>query len=416
MLRLWNTVAPMTTATSPIPFDDDRRARKNVGILFVAQALYGASTSIVITLGGLVGHLLADNKGLATLPITTFVIGTALSTVPASMYMKQVGRRIGFMTGAAFGILSASLAVYSIFIHSFALFCLATFFGGFYQACSMYYRFAATDVASDKFKAKAISLVLAGGLVAAFLGPQLVIYTKDLFAPVLFAGAYASAMVMSVLAVCVLNFVDIPKPSQEVHAEPPRPLSEILKQPRLLVAMMCGMISYGIMNLVMTATPLAMVACNLSVDDAAFVIQWHIAAMYAPGFFTGTLINRFGKERIIAFGLLLLAGCGVVALSGITLANFWFALVLLGLGWNFGFVGATAMVTECYRPSERNKVQGINDFAVFAAVAFASFSSGQLLHLVGWDAVAGSLFPFVGLALVLVGWLFFHSRRQAVGG
>ncbi len=403
----------MSTTTSPIPYDDDRRARKNVGILFIAQALYGGSTSIVITLGGLVGHLLADNKGLATLPITTFVLGTALSTVPASMYMKQVGRRIGFMTGAAFGVLSSSLAVYAIVSQSFVLFCLATFFGGFYQACSMYYRFAATDVASDKFKAKAISLVLLGGLVAAFLGPQLVIYTKDFFAPVLFAGAYASALCLSVIAFGVLNFVDIPKPSQETHLEPARPLGQILRQPRLIVAMICGMVSYGIMNLVMTATPLAMVACDLSVDDAAFVIQWHIAAMYAPGFFTGTLINRFGKERMIAFGLLLLAGSGVVALSGITLVNFWFALVLLGLGWNFGFVGATAMVTDCYRPSERNKVQGVNDFAVFGTVAFASFSSGQLLHLIGWDAVAGSLFPFVGIAFVLVGWLFLHSRRQA---
>ena len=400
----------MTTASATFDEPDDRRARKNVLILFLAQALYGGGTSIMITLGGIVGHLLAADKGLATLPITTFVLGTALTTVPASLYMRVVGRRVGFMTGAAFGTASGALATYAIFDQNFWLFCAGTFFGGAYQASSMYYRFAATDTASDAFKAKAISWVLAGGIVAAFLGPQLVIHTKALFSPVLFAGSYVAAMTLSAIAFCVLAFIDIPKPSTQTYSQPARPMMEILRQPRLLIAMFCGMVSFGIMNLVMTATPLAMVACGLTVDDAAFVIQWHIVAMFAPSFFTGHLINRFGKERIIATGLILLAACGVVALMGIDLTHFWFALVLLGLGWNFGFVGATALVTDCYRPAERNKVQAANDLCVFGMVAFASFSSGKLLHLVGWDAVAGGLFPFVGLAFILIAWLYFRGR------
>ncbi len=402
----------MSTPSVSLEQFDDGRAKKNVLILFIAQALYGGGTSIMITLGGLVGHQLAVDKGLATLPITTFVLGTALMTVPASMYMKLVGRRLGFMTGAAFGVASGALATYAIFQNSFWLFCLGTFLGGTYQASSMYYRFAATDTASDGFKAKAISWVLAGGIVAAFLGPQLVIYTKALFSPVLFAGSYASATMLSLLALAVVSFIDIPKPSAEQHLEAARPLGTIMRQPRLLIAMFCGMVSFGIMNFVMTATPLAMVACGLTVDDAAFVIQWHIVAMFAPSFFTGHLINKFGKERVIGLGLILLAGCGVVALSGIDLTHFWFALVLLGLGWNFGFVGATALVTDCYRPSERNKVQAANDLCVFGMVAFASFSSGKLLHLVGWDAVAGGLFPFVALAFLLIGWLYLQGRAH----
>ena len=392
---------------------DDRRARRNAFILCAAQAMYGAGASIIITLGGLAGHYLAIDKGLATLPVTTFVLGTAVSTVPASLFMKAVGRRIGFMTGAGFGIASSLLAVHALFNGSFLLFCLATFLAGAYQASSMYYRFAAADTASDAFKAKAISWVLAGGIAAAILGPQVVIWTRALFEPVLFAGTFAASAGLSLLGFAILNFLDIPKPSEQVFDRPPRPLAEILRQKRLLVAIFCGMVSYGIMNLVMTATPLAMVACNHTVDDAAFVIQWHILAMFAPSFFTGHLINRFGVERIIAAGCLLLTGAGIAALSGIGIIHFWIALVLLGIGWNFGFVGATAMVTDCYHPSERNKVQAANDMAVFAAVVLASFSSGNLLHHVGWEAVAWSLFPFVASAMALVVLQTFRQRRTA---
>lgn len=403
----------MSVAAPAHSQDNDRLARKNAFILCAAQALYGAGASIIITLGGLVGHYLALDKGLATLPVTTYVLGTALSTVPASLFMKVVGRRIGFMVGAGFGVASSLLAVYAIFHGSFWLFCTATFLAGGYQASSMYYRFAAADTASDAFKAKAISWVLAGGIAAAILGPQVVIWTKSLFDPILFAGTFAASAGLSLLGFAILNFVDIPKPSEQVFDQPPRPLAEILRQKRLLVAIFCGMVSYGIMNLVMTATPLAMVACNHTVDDAAFVIQWHILAMFVPSFFTGNLINRFGVERVIAVGCVLLAGAGIAALSGIGIIHFWIALVLLGVGWNFGFVGATTMVTDCYRPSERNKVQAANDMAVFATVAFASFSSGNLLHHVGWEAVAWSLFPFVAAALALVLIQGLSPRRTA---
>jgi predicted MFS family arabinose efflux permease len=326
--------------------------------------------------------------------------------------MRVVGRRIGFMVGASFGVASGALAVYAIFIQSFWLFCFATMLCGGYQAFAMYYRFAAADTASDAFRAKAISWVLVGGVLAAVAGPQIVIWTRSWFDPVMFAGSFAASIVLAICAFALLSFITIPKSSETVFAQPARPMGEILSQPRLLVAMACGMVSYGIMNLMMTATPLAMVACDLSIDDAAFVIQWHALAMFAPSFFTGNVIARVGKEKVIAVGLALLAVCGAVALSGIDITHFWAALVLLGLGWNFAFVGATAMVTDCYRPAERNKVQAVNDFAVFATVAFASFSSGNLLARIGWDAVAISLFPFVAIALALVAWLSWHSKRQ----
>lgn len=403
----------MSVSTPIAAVEGDRLARRNSFVLSAAQALYGSSATIIITLGGLVGYQLADDKSLATLPITSYVLGTACLTVPASLFMRVVGRRIGFMTGAGFGVASGALAVFAIYAQSFWLFCLATLLCGGYQACAMYYRFAAADTASEAFKAKAISWVLAGGVIAAVMGPQIVIWTKDLFDPVMFAGSYAASMLLAVSAFALLSFIDIPKPSETVFSQPARRMGEILAQPRLLVAMACGMVSYGIMNLVMTATPLAMVACNLSIEDAAFVIQWHVLAMFTPSFFTGHVIARLGKERVIAAGLVLLAGCGAVALAGVEIANFWAALVLLGLGWNFAFVGATAMVTDCYRPAERNKVQAVNDLAVFVTVAFASYSSGSLLNRIGWDAVATSLFPFVAIALALIWWLSWHAKRPA---
>lgn len=390
---------------------DDTKARRNTILLSASQALYGINAFTLITTGGLVGHMLAEDKGLATLPITTFVTGTTLMTLPASMFMRRVGRRAGFMTGVGFGLAGSLLAAYAIYLQSFWLFSLATFLTGGYQAFAQYYRFAATDVASEGFKAKAISWVLAGGLIAAIFAPMIVIWTKAL-SPVLFAGCFLASAGLGVIALAVASRIDIPLPRDIDGPSDARPLSTILRQRRLLVAIFCGIATYGMMNLVMTASPLAIVACGFSVDAAAWVIQWHVLAMYVPSFFTGHLINRFGKEKVIAAGMIMLAGCGVVALAGIDMVNFGVALVLLGLGWNFGFVGSTAMVTDCYRPSERNKVQGINDFCVFGMVAVASFTSGKLLHLVGWDAVVMTLFPIVALGLCLIAWLAFTSRGQ----
>lgn len=394
---------------------DDRRARKNAFVLAAAQSLYNISSVIIITVGGLVGHMLADDKSLATVPVTTYVLGTALATVPASLLMRAIGRRAGFLLGAGFALASALLAAYAIFQQSFWLFCLATHLNGAYQAFAQYYRFAAADTASAGFRPKAISWVLAGGLVAAVVAPQIVIFTREALAPLLFAGTFMASAVAALMAMAVLSFVDIPRPPRRsVSGAPPRPLAKILRQPRLIVAILCGMVSYGVMNFVMTATPLAMVACNHSVGEAAFAIQWHVLAMFAPSFVTGHLIQRFGRERIILTGMLLMTGCSAVALSGVAVWQFNLALILLGIGWNFGFVGATTMVTDCHRPEERNKVQALNELLVFGAVAFASFSSGKILHDLGWPAVGLTMLPFIGLAVGLILVLVWSARARRI--
>lgn len=380
---------------------DDRRARRNALILSAAHALYGISATILITLGGLVGHMLADDKSLATLPISTLVAGTALSTVPASFLMRAVGRRNGFILGATASFASALLGAYAIVVGSFWLFCAATSLQGVYQAFSQYYRFAAADTASAAFRPKAISWVLAGGLAAAVVGPQTVIFTKDLLAPIQFAGSFVAAAVTALVAMAVVSFVDIPpQPRSGAGGEPPRAMSTILAQPKLIVAILCGMVSFAVMNYVMTATPLAMVDCGYAVDSAAWAIQWHILAMFGPSFVTGQLIQRFGRETIVIIGLGLLAGTGVVALSGIAIWQFNLAMVLLGVGWNFSFIGATTMVADCHRPEERGKVQALNEFMIFGSVALASFASGKILHDFGWAAVNWALLPFVALAVV----------------
>lgn len=393
----------------------DGRARRNVFVLSLAQALYFIGSSIQITVSGLVGHLLADDKSLATLPVTAFVLGTLISTVPASMFMRRVGRRIGFQLGALMGLASASLAAFAIFDLNFWLFCFALLFSGGYQAFAQYYRFAAADTASAAFRPKAISWVLAGGLAAAIAGPQLVIYTKDIFAPVLYAGSFVASAICSVLAVAVLSFVDIPKsPATSSSGVPPRPLREILRQKQLQIAIFTGMVSYASMSFIMTATPLAMVACNHPVNSAALAIQWHVLAMFVPSFVTGTLVARFGRENVILAGLALLGGAGLVAFSGIAIWQFNLAMILLGVGWNLGYIGSTTMVTDCHRPEERNKVQAVNEFMVFGLVALASFSSGKLLHEIGWSSVAISYLPLVAIAAGLALMLSVRGTRWGV--
>jgi MFS family permease len=395
----------------------DRRARRNALVLAVAQALYFIGASIQITISGLVGYMLADDKSLATLPITAYVLGTLASTVPASLFMRRVGRRTGFQLGASAAVGSSALAVYAIFARSFWLFCLAIALTGIYQAFAQYYRFAAADTASTAFRPKAISWVLAGGLAAAIAGPQIVIWTKDALAPVIYAGSFVASATAALLATAVLSFVDIPLPSESVDgSDRPRPLGEILRQPRLRVAILCGMVSYASMSFMMTATPLAMVACNHPVESAAHAIQWHVLAMFAPSFFTGHLIARFGREGVILGGLLLLGTAGLVALSGLAVWQFDLALVLLGLGWNLGYVGSTTMVTDCHRPQERNKVQAVNEFMVFGLVATASFGSGKVLHGAGWEMVTVSYLPFVALAAGLVLLLLVRRREWGVEG
>lgn len=373
-------------------------------LLAAGQALFSSNSVVIITTGGLIGSVLSPTLSLATLPVSCFVIGMALSTVPASLLMGRIGRRPGFITGAAIGGIAALLAAYAIYERSFVLFCLSLMLSGVYQAFGQYYRFAATDTASEQFKAKAISWVMIGGIVAAFIGPAVVMLTKDLMSPVTFVGCYLASAALAAIAMLVLAFLDIPHVPAKKGAPSGRPLKVILKQPRLVVAIIAGMMSFGMMNFVMTSTPIAMVDCGLSFDAAAWVIQWHVLAMYVPSFFTGGLINRFGPMRMVALGMVLLGAAGVSALLGVNFGNFAVSLVLLGVGWNFSFLGATTMVTNYYHPAERSKVQAVNDFAVFTTVALSSLSSGTLLSLFGWNAVALSLFPIVALVLVLLTW------------
>ncbi len=392
---------------------DDHRAKRNTLLLALGQALYGSNTAVLVTLSGLAGGFLAPSPMLATMPWSALVIGTATSTVPASMFMRRTSRRRGFMLGTMSGTFGAAIAMAALYGNSFMLFCVGMFLCGTYQAFAGYYRFAAADTASDAFRPRAISWVMAGGVVAAFVGGQLVSWSGDWLGPVPFVGGYATCVVLGVAAFIVMSFLDIPPLGHEDLANSGRPVSEILKQPTIIVAIACGMVGYGIMTLVMTATPIAMIGCGYSVSDAGFVIQWHIFAMFAPSFFTGHLIARFGAGRIISIGLAFLTGIITVALGGVEMERFLVALVLLGLGWNFTFVGATTLLTENYAPSERNKVQAANDLMVFATVAIASFASGGLLNGFGWNSVNIALFPFVVLAASLLLW--FALRKPVAG-
>jgi len=398
--------------SKPAALIDDGRARRNAIVFSVAQALYGASASVLVTVGGLVGYSLVSDKSLATIPITSFVVGIAATTIPAAMLMRKVGRRAGFVFGALLGAFGAGLAAYAIWIGSFVVFCMAAALIGSYQGFAGFYRYAAADTASESFKSRAVSWVLAGGVASALIGPMVVIWTKDSIPGVLYAGAFVSIFFLSLLAAGILGFIDIPHVDEKIATKGARPLREILAQPRLLIAIFCCMVSYATMNLVMTSTPLAMVAHSHSVDDAAIVIQWPIVAMYAPSFFTGSLIARFGKETIIATGMVLLSLSGIAALAGTDMINFWLALVLLGIGWNFGFIGGTTLVLDCYRASELNKVQAASDFSIFATVGVASFTSGVMLNAFGWQAVQYSLFPLVAIVFFLI---LFVKRRAKQG-
>ncbi len=393
----------------------DRLAKQNAVILASAQAFGGAAAPIAISLGGLAGfYLLGDDKSLATLPITAFVLGTALTAVPAAMLARWIGRRPAYMTASVFNAASGALAAFALVQGSFWLFCLAMVIAGGMNAFAQQYRFAVADTASERLRPKVISWVLIGGIFTGIIGPQTAIYAKDLLAPIPFAGAFVAQIGLAAIALVILGFVSIPKPAQSETAQSGRPLFEILTQAKFMVAVICAIASYALMSLVMTAAPLAMVACGLSEADAAWGIQWHVVAMFAPSFFTGNLIVRFGAGRVVAAGLALLIACGAVAHAGLDVAHFWIALILLGIGWNFGFIGATAMVTETYRPEERAKVQAANDFLVFGFVALASLLSGALLNLFGWDVIVMIVYPVVALCFGLLGWLWIKSRAQPV--
>jgi MFS family permease len=403
----------MIDVTAADEASDDARARSNVWRLAAAQALTGANSAVIFATGSIVGATLAPDVSLATVPLSMYVLGLAAGTLPTGAISRAYGRRVAFIIGTFCGTLTGALGAWAILHSSFWLFCGATFLGGLYGAVAQSYRFAAADGASVAFRPKAVSWVMAGGVFAGVLGPQLVQWTMDIWPPYLFAFSFVMQALVALVAMAVLSGVDAPKPAAaDLHGG--RPLLEIAKQPRFIAAALCGVIAYPMMNLVMTSAPLAMKMCGLSLSDSNFGIQWHIVAMYGPSFFTGALIARFGVERIAGLGLALIALTGVVAISGITVAHFWIALSLLGIGWNFAFIGATTMVTQCHRAHERTQVQSFNDFLIFGSMAVASFSSGQMLAYLGWQAINELIFPVILTAFALLVWLRRRKPAMAV--
>jgi MFS family permease len=383
-------------------------------VLAVAQALAGGNTTVIVATGGIVGAMLAPDPALVTLPISVMAVGMWIGTLPVGMLAKAFGRRFALQAGSAFGVASGLISCYAILSESFVLLLAGTFCGGLYAAAHQSYRFAAADTASPQFRPKAVAWVLAGGVCSAVIGPQLVIFTRDAWPAYLFAATYVAQAVCAVLAAAVLTQLKVPPAQAMVRRfTDGRPLFVIVREPRFIVAVGCGVASFGLMNLMMTAAPLAMVMCNHSVGEAALGIQWHVIGMYAPSFFTGTLIVRLGLRTMMAIGLCLLVVAASVGFAGTGLWNFWIALALLGIGWNFAFIGATTLVTECHTPGERNKVQAFNDFLVFGATGLGSLSSGALLSAYGWQSVTEVAFPVVLAAGLLMAWGMLARRPEA---
>ena len=408
----------MTTAAEA-PAYDDRSVRANVLKLAAAQALAGANSTVIMTTGAIVGSIMGPAPQYATIPVTVFVIGTAMGTFPAGWIAQARGRKAAFYVGTSCGFAGGLIGALAIYIGSFALFCVATFIAGFYQAVAHTFRFAATDMASPAFRPKALSWVMAGGVFSGVLGPQMVNWTMDIWQPYLFMVSFFVQGLIAMLCMAVLSTTNLPKPSAAATAAAGkgRPLLEIAAQPKFITAALCAMVSYALMNLVMTSAPLAMRMCGHALSDANWGIQWHVVAMFLPSFWTGSLIQKFGAGRIVAAGLVLTAIAAAIGLMGITVWHFWIGLIFLGVGWNFGFVGASSMVVETHRPEERNRIQAFNDFLVFGTMAVASFSSGQILAYSGWDLVNWVAFPPIIaalLALVVSGALR-RAPRGALG-
>ena len=391
---------------------DTSLARRNITVLTAAQALGGASAPIVMSLGGLVGHQLAPDPAMATVPVSVFGLGLAAGTIPAALIMRRFGRRIGYLLGALFGVAAGSVAALGIFANAFLIFTVGTFIAGLYGAYVQSYRFAAADAAEGPLKAKAISWVMVGGLAGAVIGPQLVIWTRDAIGGTPFAGSFVSQAILPLIAVPILMQLRAP-PIGDTGADRGggRSLGQILTAPRYVLAVSAGVVSYAMMALLMTGAPLAMVDHGHSVGSAALGIQWHLLAMFGPSFVTGRLMARFGKERVTAVGLALIAVAAAIGLSGVAVAHFWATLIVLGIGWNFSFIGATAMVTDCHTPEERAKAQGANDFLVFGATAGVSFLAGAVLNSGGWTMLNWMIFPPIALILVPLVWR--AARRPA---
>lgn len=397
---------------------DDRAAKRNVFVLILAQAFLGAQMPMIFVVGGLAGLMIAPSPTLATIPISLIVFGSMTTAPWLSALMQKCGRRVGFFVGALGGALGAGIASLGLYLDNFAVFLIGSYLTGIYMSAHGFYRFAAADSASDDFRPRAISYVMAGGLLSALIGPQLVKFTSDATV-VPFLGTYLSVVLINLIGVTLFFFLDVPPPkAPSADAPQARSRRELLRDPKIAVAIICGMVSYALMNLMMTSTPLAVVGCGFPTGTAADIVSAHVIAMYTPSFFTGHVIARFGAVRVVALGLFLLALAGVVALMGVELTNFFIALVLLGIGWNFGFIGATAMLTQAHPAHERGRVQGLNDFLVFGCVTLASLSSGVLMSLgettlAGWNAVNIAMIPFLALAGAAQIWLVLRPADEA---
>jgi len=389
------------------------KQHRNVLVLSGCQATLQVTGTTMIAVTGLAGFALASQKAYATVPLTCYVLGAAATTIPASLLMSAIGRRGGFQVGTLLGVFGGVVCAIAIYIASFWLLCAGMMVMGMYTAFGKYYRFAAADAARLDFKAQAISLTLAGGIAGGIFGPEMAKRTAMLFADHMYLGSYLSLIAVCLVATLFLAYLDIPQLSERERKDSGRPLGEIMRQPVFIVAVLASMLSYGIMNLFMTSTPLAMRAHDHPFNDAAFVLQWHMIGMYGPSFFTGALINRLGILNVILVGIVLLFVCILSALAGTALLNFWAALFLLGIGWNFMYVGGSALLTECHTPAERAKTQAANDFMVFVTMAISSASSGLLLNKSGWHAVNYGSIPFLALATVATLWLIWQ-RRNAI--
>jgi len=380
--------------------------RAQVGLIAVLQALLMTNNVTLIAINGLAGAVLASDPAFATVPVTGYVLGAALSSMAASRVMRERGRRFGYTVGALCAIAGSLLAAWAVSERSLGLLVAATFVTGVYNAFGASYRFAAVDAADawrPSFRARAISLVLAAGIVGGVVGPELSKLTREAL-PVMFAGSYLALTVFAVASLVLAQFLRLPGPKEATASGEARPLREILAQPAAWVAVLVAALAYGVMNLVMVATPLAMQVCSHPYSAAAFVLEWHVIGMFAPGLVTGSVIGRIGIVPVILAGGVLMLACALIALSGVEVWRFTAALLLLGVGWNFMYTGATALLTTTYRPAEKNRVQGFNDTCVFATMVTSSLSSGALLHVQGWYTINALSLPFVVAALGATLW------------
>ena len=390
--------------------------RRNARVLASLQALGGANPALVVALGGLVGQQLANNPEHATLPVSLFNLGMALGILPAAFFMRTIGRRNAYFLGSALGICGGLTAYFGINSSSFLIFCLGTILAGFYSSYVQNYRFAAADSVAPEWRPKAISWVMLGGLVAAVLATQLVLFTRNLWPDTPFAATFLAQAALAALALPLIALLRADVIAQaKVDAQNPgstgRPLVVIIQNPRFIVAVLTGIVSYSLMSFLMTASPLAMINFGHSLRDSTLGIQWHILAMFGPSFFTPALIKKFGKITVALIGILLLGAASLTALSGLSVAHFWTSLILLGIGWNFSFIGATTLVTDCYRAEETSRVQAFNDFLIFGSVALSSFSSGQLLATQGWSRLNIWTLPIVGFIILALIWLWLKERK-----